>query len=154
MSVTGIEEQDQEAPITLVSDEDYVFAQVFDPNAQYTEVTARRLFDAGIDYVRDSERLDSWSDTSGNTHALVVNPVIVPSWMFRDAMFHYLKFLEKSFEEKHLNGDMNTTNYLECIKHIESVMDKSIPVDSSKDVFRAELHTIRKKCEVILNDTI
>lgn len=153
MSVTGIEEDTPEIEIPL-SAEDQAFAQVFDPSAQYTEVTARRLFEAGVDFVRDGEQYGVWDTPQGSIHPIIVNPLVLPPWMFRDAVLHYLKFLAEQFNEKHQNGDMNTANYHACVKSLETAMDAAIAVDVTKDSIRKIFTAAQKKCEAILNDTI
>lgn len=153
MSVVEIEIADDDGPV-LTSAEDKAFEAVWSVLQGSTDVTARTLFDAGVDYVRNSEMVDSLIDKNGVAQLIVTNPAIVPAWMFRDMMLLYMRHLHDAFEVKHVNGDLNTKNYLECINSLEHVLNSAVLVDNSKMKVLDAFEKTRKKCEVILDDTI
>lgn len=115
-----------------------------------TEVM-RLFFAAGIEFVRGADQVDTLVDQNNVAHMIVVNQLIVPPWMFRDAMKLYFEALLEKFTEKFKNGDLNTTNYLKCLKLVETTFNSCISVDSSKVGFLNEITKAKTKCEVILN---
>ena len=159
MSITSIEEfpEEQEAQEALfISGEDIRFNEVFSEiqGVRASPESARMIFDAGVNFVRDGEMIDSLIDTNGDSQLLIVNPQIIPPWMFRDAMLCYLTKALEDFTLSHSNGDTNTAQLLKGVMALEHVLGLSIPVDTVKDQLSDDLTIAIKKCEIILNDTI